>query len=96
MLGLVAAGRGPEFELESIRVDSHVLLAAVGSDHKALRSLDVSSSPMRTTVGCRGCHAPMDWGAGFRFAHDPPVFQGAVPRLGEHTAAVLGELGLSD
>jgi crotonobetainyl-CoA:carnitine CoA-transferase CaiB-like acyl-CoA transferase len=34
-------------------------------------------------------------GAGFRFEHDQPAFQGAVPRLGEHTADVLAELGLT-
>jgi CoA:oxalate CoA-transferase len=33
-------------------------------------------------------------GAGFRFAHDQPRFQGPVPRLGEHTAEVLSELGM--
>jgi CoA:oxalate CoA-transferase len=32
-------------------------------------------------------------GAGFRFEHDPPRFQGPVPRLGQHTAEVLAELG---
>ena len=31
-------------------------------------------------------------GAGFRFEHDQPQFQGAVPRLGEHTDEVLREL----
>jgi len=35
-------------------------------------------------------------GAGFIFEHDQPAFQGPVPRLGEHTAEVLAELGLSD
>jgi CoA:oxalate CoA-transferase len=34
-------------------------------------------------------------GAGFRFAHDAPRFQGPVPRLGEHTRDVLAELGLT-
>jgi CoA:oxalate CoA-transferase len=33
-------------------------------------------------------------GAGFRFEHDQPAFRGGVPRLGEHTAEVLAELGL--
>jgi crotonobetainyl-CoA:carnitine CoA-transferase CaiB-like acyl-CoA transferase len=33
-------------------------------------------------------------GAGFRFEHDGPALHGAVPRLGEHTAEVLAELGL--
>jgi CoA:oxalate CoA-transferase len=32
-------------------------------------------------------------GAGFRFEHDQPTFRGGVPRLGEHTADVLAELG---
>jgi crotonobetainyl-CoA:carnitine CoA-transferase CaiB-like acyl-CoA transferase len=32
-------------------------------------------------------------GAGFRFEHDTPRFQGGVPRLGEHTQQVLAELG---
>jgi crotonobetainyl-CoA:carnitine CoA-transferase CaiB-like acyl-CoA transferase len=31
-------------------------------------------------------------GAGFRFEHDQPCFQGGVPRLGEHTQAILAEL----
>jgi crotonobetainyl-CoA:carnitine CoA-transferase CaiB-like acyl-CoA transferase len=35
-------------------------------------------------------------GAGFRFEHDQPAFRGGVPRLGEHTADVLAELGLAD
>jgi CoA:oxalate CoA-transferase len=35
-------------------------------------------------------------GAGFRFEHDQPAFQGPVPSLGEHTAEVLDELGLSN
>lgn len=35
-------------------------------------------------------------GAGFRFEHDQPAFQGHVPRLGEHTAEVLDELGMAD
>jgi crotonobetainyl-CoA:carnitine CoA-transferase CaiB-like acyl-CoA transferase len=35
-------------------------------------------------------------GAGFRFEHDQPAFQGPVPRLGEHTAEVLAELGLAE
>jgi CoA:oxalate CoA-transferase len=34
-------------------------------------------------------------GAGFRFAHDQPRFQGPVPRLGEHTLEVLTELGIT-
>ncbi len=33
-------------------------------------------------------------GAGFRLEHDSPAFRGPVPRLGEHTAEVLAELGL--
>ncbi|MCA1644665.1 MAG: CoA transferase [Chloroflexi bacterium] len=32
-------------------------------------------------------------GAGFQFEHDQPRFQGPVPRLGQHTAEVLAELG---
>jgi CoA:oxalate CoA-transferase len=32
-------------------------------------------------------------GAGFRFAHDGPGAPGPVPALGEHTGAVLAELG---
>jgi crotonobetainyl-CoA:carnitine CoA-transferase CaiB-like acyl-CoA transferase len=32
-------------------------------------------------------------GAGFRFEHDPPRFQGPVPRLGQHTDEILAELG---
>ena len=35
-------------------------------------------------------------GSGFRFEHDGPEAPGAVPRLGEHTDAVLCELGYSD
>ncbi|HEY5208179.1 MAG TPA: CoA transferase [Stellaceae bacterium] len=35
-------------------------------------------------------------GAGFRFAHDGPVRENAVPSLGEHTDAVLAELGFTD
>jgi CoA:oxalate CoA-transferase len=31
-------------------------------------------------------------GAGFRFEHDQPRFQGPVPRLGQHTAEVMAEL----
>jgi CoA:oxalate CoA-transferase len=31
-------------------------------------------------------------GAGFRFEHDQPRFQGPVPRLGQHTAQVIAEL----
>ena len=31
-------------------------------------------------------------GAGFRFEHDQPRFQGPVPRLGEHTGEILAEL----
>jgi crotonobetainyl-CoA:carnitine CoA-transferase CaiB-like acyl-CoA transferase len=31
-------------------------------------------------------------GAGFQFEHDGPRFQGPVPRLGEHTEAILAEL----
>jgi crotonobetainyl-CoA:carnitine CoA-transferase CaiB-like acyl-CoA transferase len=31
-------------------------------------------------------------GAGFRFAHDSPRFQGRVSGLGEHTDTVLAEL----
>jgi crotonobetainyl-CoA:carnitine CoA-transferase CaiB-like acyl-CoA transferase len=34
-------------------------------------------------------------GAGFRFGHDQPTFRGPVPALGQHTAEVLAELGLS-
>jgi crotonobetainyl-CoA:carnitine CoA-transferase CaiB-like acyl-CoA transferase len=34
-------------------------------------------------------------GAGFRFQHDQPAFRGGVPRLGEHTAEVLAELGFT-
>jgi crotonobetainyl-CoA:carnitine CoA-transferase CaiB-like acyl-CoA transferase len=32
-------------------------------------------------------------GAGFRLGHDQPGFRGPVPRLGEHTAEILSELG---
>ena len=32
-------------------------------------------------------------GPGFRFEHDQPHFHGPVPRLGQHTAEVLAELG---
>jgi crotonobetainyl-CoA:carnitine CoA-transferase CaiB-like acyl-CoA transferase len=35
-------------------------------------------------------------GAGFRFEHDQPAFRGGVPRLGQHTAAVLAELGFAE
>jgi crotonobetainyl-CoA:carnitine CoA-transferase CaiB-like acyl-CoA transferase len=35
-------------------------------------------------------------GAGFRYAHDGPGPPGAVPSLGEHTDAVLRELGYRD
>jgi crotonobetainyl-CoA:carnitine CoA-transferase CaiB-like acyl-CoA transferase len=34
-------------------------------------------------------------GAGFRYEHDQPAFRGGVPRLGEHTAEVLAELGVT-
>jgi crotonobetainyl-CoA:carnitine CoA-transferase CaiB-like acyl-CoA transferase len=34
-------------------------------------------------------------GAGFRYQHDQPVFRGGVPRLGEHTAEVLADLGMA-
>src|SRR4029079_9258164 len=50
----------------SVHVDSEALLKAVGSDHKNLRSLEaIGDSPMRSTPGCEGCHAPMDGPAGF-------------------------------
>jgi len=32
-------------------------------------------------------------GAGFRFAHDGPLRENAVPKLGEHTDEVLRDLG---
>jgi CoA:oxalate CoA-transferase len=32
-------------------------------------------------------------GTGFRFAHDGPVRENAVPKIGEHTDEVLRELG---
>jgi len=35
-------------------------------------------------------------GAGFRFAHDGPLPPDAVPALGEHTDAILHELGYAD
>jgi crotonobetainyl-CoA:carnitine CoA-transferase CaiB-like acyl-CoA transferase len=35
-------------------------------------------------------------GAGCRFEHDQLTCHGHVPRLGEHTAHILAELGLSD
>jgi crotonobetainyl-CoA:carnitine CoA-transferase CaiB-like acyl-CoA transferase len=31
-------------------------------------------------------------GAGFRFGHDGPCFQGPVPRLGEHTQKIVADL----
>jgi len=34
-------------------------------------------------------------GAGFRFEHDQPRFQGPVPRLGQHTNEVLAELDVA-
>jgi len=34
-------------------------------------------------------------GSAFHMAHDGPVLQGPVPRLGEHTSEVLAELGIA-
>lgn len=49
-----------------VNVDSDVLLRAVGAAHMHLRGFDaIRDSPMKTQVGCKGCHGPMDSGAAF-------------------------------
>jgi len=57
-------------------------------------------------LAARGTLQPVDFpelgrsidvvGAGFRFEHDQPAFQGPVPSLGQHTAEVLAELGIAE
>jgi CoA:oxalate CoA-transferase len=59
--------------LSEIIAEPHVVQRGI------LSEVDVPELARKTTVV----------GAGFRFEHDPPRFQGAVPRLGEHTHEVL-------
>ncbi len=78
-------------QFRSIRVDSHALLAAVEGNHSSIRSLDVSKSPMRTLLGCKGCHAPMDFGAGFLEQFQTPLFGNApTGRSGDGKLYVSG------
>ena len=61
-----------------VNVDRDSLLAAVDKSHGNLRSLKVHDSPMRSQVGCSGCHAPMDFGAAFLVGLTTPLY-GASP-----------------
>ncbi len=63
---------------QSVRVDSHALLTAVGKDHNALRAFEIHTSPMRSLIGCKTCHAPMDYGGGFLRQFATPLF-GSYP-----------------
>jgi hypothetical protein len=49
----------------SVHVTSEALLGAVGKHDPNLRFVSVSQSPMRTQIGCKGCHGPMDNAGGF-------------------------------
>ncbi|NVJ14869.1 DUF1585 domain-containing protein [Myxococcus sp. AM010] len=58
-------------------VDRDALLAITHDQHAGVR-FEVYSSPMRHQLACSGCHAPMDYGAGFLVGLRPPLF-GSVP-----------------
>ncbi len=50
---------------DGVGVDRDNLLRVVGTQHANVRAIKVHESPMRSQVGCSGCHAPMDYGAAF-------------------------------
>jgi len=58
-------------------VDSEALLAVTRNQHRSVR-FEVYESPMRNQASCSGCHAPMDFGAGFLVGLRPPLF-GSIP-----------------
>jgi hypothetical protein len=58
-------------------VDSEALLAVTRGQHQGVR-FEVYESPMRNQASCSGCHAPMDFGAGFMVGLLPPLF-GSIP-----------------
>lgn len=60
--------------LVGVNVDSASLLEGVGKQHGDLRLFEINESPMRTTTGCSGCHAPMDNAAGFLLGMKTPLF----------------------
>lgn len=78
-------------------------LSAAGVPAAVLRTIsDFASHPhvkargALTSLRAPGRAAPIDMmGAGVRFEHDGPAFQGDVPELGADTDAVMAELGFS-
>lgn len=58
-------------------VDSEALLEVTRGAHAGVR-FEVYESPMRNQASCSGCHAPMDYGAGFLVGLRPPLF-GSTP-----------------
>ncbi len=72
-------------EFQSVRVSSDVVLQAVHAQAPSagapldLRSADaIGRSPMRTQVGCKGCHAPMD-NAAAMLAGFQTAIRGSIP-----------------
>jgi crotonobetainyl-CoA:carnitine CoA-transferase CaiB-like acyl-CoA transferase len=85
----LAARRAAEWEQEFVRAGLPAAVVRTLSEllampHIAERLARVDAPDLDATLRVAG--------AGVRFAHDAPGFQGPVPRLGEHTAEILAEL----
>jgi len=80
--------------LKGLNVNSTTLLNATSGQHRNIRPLKVHESPMRSTPGCSGCHAPMDNGAAFLVGLRTALF-GAYP-TGDVAAGRLYVNGAND
>jgi crotonobetainyl-CoA:carnitine CoA-transferase CaiB-like acyl-CoA transferase len=81
-------------ELEEKLAQAQVPAAMVRDIPGILRHPHVAARDAMVKAAIPGYDAPLPLaGAGFRFAHDGPRREAAVPKLGEHTEAILGELG---
>lgn len=89
-LALLFKGK-PRDEWERLLAGKDACVSAVLSPEEALRDAQVQARALVETVNGKPA-----WGAPLRFGASPQAPLPAAPRLGEHTAAVLGAIGHDD